>query len=108
MQAALDTNLLVYAEGVAFAPEDAVKSERIRGLLVSLPADEAALPLAGDQRLSIWDAVVLAAAAEAGCRMLLSEDFEPGFAWRGVTVVNPVAAVHHPLLEMLLANGRRG
>jgi predicted nucleic acid-binding protein len=41
--------------------------------------------------LSIWDAVVLAAASTAGCHVLLSEDLRDGFTWGGVTVVNPYA-----------------
>ena len=42
--------------------------------------------------LAIWDAIILAAAAEAGCRMLLSEDMHEGFTWGGVTIVNPFAS----------------
>lgn len=66
-----------------------------------------AVDLAAEHRLSVWDAVVLAAAAEAGCRILLSEDLQDGFTWRGLTVVNPLAAVQHRLLEALLASGRQ-
>ena len=44
----------------------------------------AATDLAVDRDLSIWDAVILAAAADAGCRLLLSEDMQDGFAWRGL------------------------
>jgi len=51
--------------------------------------------------LSFWDAVVLATAAEAGCELLLSEDMQDGFVWRGVTVANPFAATPHPLLTAL-------
>lgn len=40
-------------------------------------------------RLSFWDAVMLAAAAQSGCRVLLSEDMQHGFTWRGVTIRNP-------------------
>lgn len=58
----------------------------------------AALDLSTDHRLQIFDAIILAASAEAGCRMLLSEDMGDGFVWRGVTVVNPFAATPHPLL----------
>jgi predicted nucleic acid-binding protein len=53
--------------------------------------------------LSIWDAVIFAAGATAGCRLLLSEDLQSGFTWNGVTVANPFAAAKHPLLEALLA-----
>ena len=62
----------------------------------------AATDLAVAHELGIWDAVMLAAAADAGCRLLLSEDLQDGFTWRGVTVVNPFAATRHPLLEALL------
>lgn len=62
----------------------------------------AALDLACDHRLHIWDSVMISVAAEAGCRLLLSEDMQNGFTWRGVTVVNPFAASQHPLLAALL------
>ena len=146
MTVALDTNVLVYAEGLNGA--------RARGsalrLLQRLPSDRTLVPVqvlgelfavlvrkAGRSRtlaakavlswgdafplietsndvlliatdlavaheLGIWDAVVMAAAADAGCRLLLSEDLQNGFTWHGVTVVNPFAASPHPLLEALL------
>ena len=61
-----------------------------------------ATDLASDHGLTIWDSVVLAASAEAGCRLLLSEDLQEGFTWRGVTVTNPFAQALHPLLAALL------
>lgn len=51
-----------------------------------------ATSVASQHGLSIWDAVVLAAASSAGCHWLLSEDLQDGFTWGGVTVVNPYAA----------------
>ena len=131
---AIDTNILVYAEGVERAPEDAAKvvgsrllmrrllEARIRpvipvqtlaelhNVLVSrrrlspreasavvggwiaradiIATSEttlaAALDLAADHALQIFDALILAAAAEARCDLLLSEDLQDGFAWRGV------------------------
>ena len=63
-----------------------------------------ATDLAADHRLSIWDAVILSAAADAGARVLLSEDLQEGFTWSGVTVVNPFAETFHPLLASLLAS----
>lgn len=62
----------------------------------------AASDLAVDHGFSIWDAVILAAAAEGGCRLLLSEDLQEGFTWRGVTVTNPFASRPHSLLGGLL------
>jgi predicted nucleic acid-binding protein len=61
-----------------------------------------ATDLAADHGLSIRDSVVLAASAEAGCRLLLSEDLQDGFTWRGVTVTNPFAPTLHPILGALL------
>ena len=62
----------------------------------------AAADLATDHQLSIWDSVILSAAAEAGCRLLLSEDLQDGFTWKGVTVTNPFASSKLELLTALL------
>ena len=64
-----------------------------------------ATDLAADHGLTIWDWVVLAAAAEAECRLLLSQDLQAGFTWRGVTVANPFAATLDPILAALLRAG---
>jgi predicted nucleic acid-binding protein len=61
-----------------------------------------AMDLAADHALTIWDSVVLAAAAEAECRLLLSEHLQEGFTWRGVTITNPFAPEVHPMLAALL------
>jgi predicted nucleic acid-binding protein len=143
---ALDTNVLVYAEGVN-GPEKQASAEHLltavslangvipvqvlgelfnvlvrKGGWVAADAVRAvqgwrssfrrvettdlllmtAMDLAADHRLFIWDALILAAAAEARCDLLLSEDFQDGFAWRGVTVVNPFAEKPHKMLTKLL------
>ncbi len=67
---------------------------------------DAAIDLAEAHHLSIWDAVIMAAAAEVSCDLLLSEDLHPSFRWRGVTVVNPFAAPMSPLLDAFLDQGR--
>ena len=135
MRLALDTNILVYAEGVNTIEQ----RRRAELLLAGLAADEVLIPAqvlaelfsvlnrklaiphetarmkvlswarnypiidtsrsilegameaTGRHRIGFWDAIVLASAAEAGCRRLLSEDMQPGFAWRGVTIHNPLA-----------------
>ena len=51
-----------------------------------------ALDLASAHKMQLWDALILNAAAEAGCALLLSEDMASGFAWRGTIVINPFAA----------------
>lgn len=58
--------------------------------------------LAIDHKLNIWDAIILAAAASAGCRLFLSEDLQNGFTWNGVTVANPFSASTNELLASLL------
>jgi predicted nucleic acid-binding protein len=151
MSVAIDTNVLVYAEGVndrtrrdralalleALAPESALLPSQVLGELFQVlvrkagrsaadaaaavlswgdafPVIEssgevllAATELASAHRMGIWDAVVLSAAAEARCRLLLSEDLQDGFRWRGVTVVNPFSPTPHPLLAAQL-RPRRG
>lgn len=62
----------------------------------------AAMDVAVHHQVGIWDAVILAAAAAAGCRLLLSEDLQQGFTWGGVTVVNPFAEKKHELLEVAM------
>jgi predicted nucleic acid-binding protein len=135
---ALDTNVLVYAEGVERHPDDRRKvtlgQAAIRGLTrgegwsvavqtlaelhavlvrrarrtpdaatlrvrqlalsstvvpTSEPLFDDALTLAADHHIQIYDAIIVAAAAEAGAELLLSEDLHDGFTWRGVTVTNP-------------------
>jgi predicted nucleic acid-binding protein len=66
-----------------------------------------ATDLAGAHQLGIWDAVILSAAADARCRILLSEDLQEGFTWRGVTVTNPFSPSKHPLLSAVLQSGNR-
>jgi predicted nucleic acid-binding protein len=61
-----------------------------------------AIDLAREHQFEIWDAVILASAADAGCRLLLSEDFQEGFTWSGVTVTNPFSPKRHLLLDELL------
>lgn len=71
----------------------------------TLPAMTAALALAVEHGLQIWDAIILAVAAESGCDILLSEDMHAGFTWGGVTVMNPFATPPHPLLPRLTPPG---
>ena len=65
-------------------------------------AFQSALDLAADHQLQIWDALILSVAAENHCRLLLSEDFQDGFTWRGVTVLDPFAAPENPLLASVM------
>lgn len=40
-------------------------------------------------QLSFWDSLIVSAAEQAGARILLSEDLNPGQSIAGVSVVNP-------------------
>lgn len=62
-----------------------------------------AADLSADHELSNWDAVIVAASSQAGCRLLLSEDTHDGFTWGGVTVANPFSSTPSPMLGALLA-----
>ena len=146
MRVALDTNVLVYAEGI----NGSVRAQSSKELIRTLPESNTYLPvqvlgelfhvlvrksdcspataratvlrwqntfplietspsvLLGAMDVAVhhpvgtWDAVILAASAAAGCRLLLSEDMQEGFTWGGVTVVNPFAPKKHELLRALL------
>ena len=69
---------------------------------------QAALDLTVDHQTPYWDALILAVAASHGCRMLISEDLQEGFTWRGVTVVNPFADPPPALLGRLLTRKGAG
>jgi predicted nucleic acid-binding protein len=81
--------LIDIAEGVNVAPSE---------LRTALSAAD----LAVDHKLQFWDAMILSAAVDAGCVLLLSEDMQHGFVTRGVTVVNPLADTPNPRLAGLL------
>jgi len=87
-------------EEARFRTERWMNSLRVQETSLSLM--ETAIETAATHRIRVWDALILAAAAEARCDLLLSEDFQDGFAWRGVTVVNPFAEKPHKMLTKFL------
>jgi len=56
---------------------------------VTVDLFQAALALHLRFRISHWDALIVAAALEAGCETLYSEDLNDGQDYDGVRVVNP-------------------
>lgn len=48
-----------------------------------------AFDLADRHQFQTYDAAILAAAAQAGCDTLYSEDMQNGFEWNGVRIVDP-------------------
>jgi predicted nucleic acid-binding protein len=148
LRVAVDTNILVYSEGLD-GPEQQRRSleiiDRLPGSEILLPlqvlgelfrvltrkarrtpveaahevriwhasystwptSEEAfavALQLAVAHHLQIWDALIIAVAAEAGCRILLSEDLQHGAVFAGVTIIDPFAEPHHPMLAAALSS----
>lgn len=75
-------------------PPDVARAD-VRNLLAWRPVvvDDSVLEDAWTLRdrhsLSLWDALILAAAAAARCGQVLSEDLSDGEAYGAVTVVNP-------------------
>jgi predicted nucleic acid-binding protein len=63
-----------------------------------------AMELVEHHHLQVFDAIILSAAAEANADILLTEDMQHGFRWRGVTVINPFLPDPHPLLKKLFSN----
>ena len=52
---------------------------------------QAAIGLSQERQLSLWDALIVEAAAVARCEILLTEDLDTGATIRGVRVENPFA-----------------
>jgi len=116
MRAALDTNLLVYAEG--FGEQQRVSATR--ALLEQLSDADLVVPLqclgelfrvltgkagrsadqAQDAVLGWMDAFPVLESNAAAWRG--AEDLHAGFCWRGVRVVNPLVEPADPLLLQLL------
>jgi predicted nucleic acid-binding protein len=65
----------------------------------------AAADLVVDHKLQFWDALIVTAAVDAACTLLLSEDMQHGFVTRGLTIVNPLAEPEHPKLAALAGDG---
>lgn len=58
---------------------------------VTLETHLRALDIAADHGLSFYDALILAAAGQAGCDTLVSEDLQNGGRIAGVRIFNPFA-----------------
>jgi predicted nucleic acid-binding protein len=58
-------------------------------LALTLELHAAARALAEDHQLSFYDALIVAAAIEAGCDTLFTEDMQHGRSFGGLSIVNP-------------------
>jgi predicted nucleic acid-binding protein len=61
-------------------------------LALTLDLHAAARALAEDHRLSFYDALIVAAAIEAGCDTLYTEDMQHGRSIGGLAIINPFLA----------------
>jgi predicted nucleic acid-binding protein len=52
--------------------------------------------------LAFWDAMLWATARDAGCQLILSEDFQDRRTLEGVTFLNPFTARNSDLIERAL------
>jgi len=92
------------------APADALLAVRAVATVTVMPSSGdfvlRALELAQQFRLSAWDALIVQAASEARCRVLLSEDLQAGMRFGEMEVVNPFEpGVREPV--RLRGTGRR-
>ena len=96
------TNILAYLAGVSRTRATLLEFAHAFGSSVSETRTAlAAADLGVDHKLQFWDGLILTAAAEAGCALLLSEDMLDGFVTRGLTVINPLRDTRHPKLARL-------
>jgi predicted nucleic acid-binding protein len=65
-----------------------------------------AMRAVADHNLSFWDAMLWATARRAGCRLLLSEDFQDGRDLGGVLFVNPFDPANRKLIDLALPDVR--
>ena len=70
-------------------------------LPMSVNSFKTACQLIDAHSFQLWDAVILAASAEAEADVLLSEDMQHGFSWRGVTIINPFKLSSLELLTLI-------
>jgi predicted nucleic acid-binding protein len=70
-------------------------------LPITTTAFRHATSLIEHHQFQVWDAVILAASAEAQASVLLSEDMQHGFQWSGVTIVNPFMLTSEQLRNLV-------
>ena len=107
VQALAELHHLLRRKAGLSAGEAADRVARLRAVVEAAPTTpsvfDAAMDLAEAHGLQTFDAIILAAAAEARCDLLLSEDLQDGFAWRGVVVCNPFGPSPDRRIARLLA-----
>ena len=72
------------------AKESLASLERLNVVVVTKPLIDEAIDLSILHQLSFWDSLIVAAATDARCEILLTEDLSHGQSIRGLKVVNPL------------------
>lgn len=67
---------------------------------------DAACALARSHRMQLWDCVVCAASAQAGAKVLLTEDMQDGRSLEGLRLINPFVATNAEAVETVLGPRR--
>ncbi len=92
---------------VPTAFDDAIRQASIyRDVFLTPPTSDAvitkAAELARAHRLQFWDCVICAASAQAGAKVLLTEDMQDGRVIDGMRLINPFAAPNVETIDALL------
>lgn len=107
VQALAELHRVLVRRASAKASEASLRVRRLSAIceVVSITAEEfqMALELAADHGLQIFDAIILATAVLARCDLLMSEDLQDGFAWRGLTVCDPFGERVDPRVSRIIA-----
>jgi predicted nucleic acid-binding protein len=88
--------------------EDAVRQALLyQSLFLIPPTTEAIINSASEMahahRMQLWDCVVCTASAQAGARVLLTEDMQDGRLVDGLRLVNPFAAANDKSIDDIFA-----
>ena len=62
-----------------------------------------AAEIARERKLQLWDCVICVAAAQAGAKVLFTEDMQDGSEVRGLRLVNPFDPKNDALVEKVLS-----
>ena len=100
MRVALDSNVMIYAEGAG----DEVQRRRALSLIAAIRASDLRMPLQAVGETLRW---LVTKGRLTRHEVLFSEDMHDGFRWRGVTIINPFTDDHPPVVRELLTKIRR-
>jgi len=89
----------VLTRKVGFPPEQAITALTALADEPVVPSSAAfvlrSMAMANRSQLSMWDALIVEAALDAGCSTLFTEDLQPGQRFGPLTVVNPFLPTAH-------------